>query len=183
MHKAISIDIETLGTNIDSQIISVGACIFDIKTGKIHQDTFYFPVSLPQDVNINATAGTIKFWLQQAVDNPEALKGLLDDKHPFIDLAKVLVDLHLYIGKHQPETVWANGTKFDLGMLEYQYKRLGLELPWKHNMDRDMRTLRHFAPNLDIDVVDMQAVPHNALSDAIWQAKFISQACFELGIL
>jgi hypothetical protein len=29
----------------------------------------------------------------------------------------------------------------------------------------------------------MQAVPHNALSDAIWQAKFISQACFELGIL
>jgi L-rhamnose isomerase len=65
-------------------------------------------------------------------------------------------------------------------MLEQQYRNFSLEIPWKFNADRCMRTIREFAGCLD---VDFDGVAHNAVDDAIWQAKYISKACNKLGLV
>ena len=178
--KELSIDLETTGTLVDSQILSIGLCMFDLKTGKIGK-TLYLPIFLKDDWAINATIGTIKFWTKQALENPDALKGLFDwEENP--DAVYLETALELITGfcrENKPETVWANGTKFDLGMLEYQFHKDNRELPWFHNTDRCMRTLRQFAGNITVHS-DMDGVAHNALSDAVWQAKYISAACKKL---
>ena len=42
-----------------------------------------------------------------------------------------------------------------------------------------MRTLRQFAGNISVHS-GIEGVAHNALSDAVWQAKYISAACNKL---
>ncbi|NRA77913.1 MAG: 3'-5' exoribonuclease [Pseudoalteromonas sp.] len=165
----ISLDIETLGTNVDSQILSIGACKFD-KDGNILAKN-YSVIRVSSDATINATMGTIKFWLTQS-----ASKHVFDSKIAS-PMSIALTSLRMFI--QEDDEVWANGTKFDLGMLEYQYKLMGTPVPWKFNADRCMRTLRKFAGHIDID---FEGVQHNALDDAIWQAKYIAAACKKLGL-
>jgi len=176
----LSIDLETTGTLVDSQILSIGLAMFNIKTGAIG-NTLYIPIYLDNNEPINATIGTVKFWIQQSHKNPEALKGLFEfaENKNAVMLRDALVDVQVFVEANKPSTVWANGTKFDLGMLEYQFQKYEVDVPWMHNADRCMRTLRHFAGSIKIED---DGVAHNALSDAIWQAKYISAACKKLRI-
>jgi hypothetical protein len=177
--KELSIDLETAGTLVDSQILSIGLAMFDLKTGAIGA-TLYLPIILDNDEPINATIGTIKFWVGQAQQNPEALAGLLDSYEPnakSVPMLKALRMITTFVNNHKPKGIWANGTKFDIGMLEYQFHQHSQPVPWFHNTDRCMRTLKKFAGNIDIE--DCGAA-HNALADAIWQAKYISAACNKL---
>ena len=120
--KELSIDLETTGTLVDSQILSIGLAMFDLETGKI-SNTLYLPIFLKDDWAINATIGTIKFWTKQAIDNPDALKGLFDyEENPdAVYLETALNRIQDFCCENKPETVWVNGTKFDLGMLEHQF--------------------------------------------------------------
>lgn len=178
--KALSIDIETLGTLVDSQILSIGAAMFNLKTGKIGP-TLYIPIKIDINKHINATLGTIIFWTKQAVDNPKALKGLFNSKSTnAVCMGEALCRLQDFYRINKPKTIWANGTKFDLGMLEYQFQQHYVKVPWGYSADRCMRTLRDFAGPLDIE---FEGVDHNALSDAIWQAKYISAACNKLKLV
>lgn len=178
--KALSIDIETLGTLVDSQILSIGAAMFNLKTGKI-MNTLYVPISIDFNKHINATLGTITFWTKQAVDNPKALKGLFNNKSTnAVGMVEALNKLNDFHRINKPKTVWANSPKFDLSMLEYQFQQHDLKVPWGYNADRCMRTPRQFAGKIDIE---FEGVEHNALSDAIWQAKYISAACNKLKLV
>ena len=72
MKPQISIDLETLGTLVDSQILSIGACKFDLKTGEIFS-TFHHVIQLPNNMHLNVTEGTIKFLLMQDVESKTAI--------------------------------------------------------------------------------------------------------------
>lgn len=172
----ISIDLETLGTNVDSQILSIGACVFDL-SGTIHA-SIELPIKLPKDRNINATPGTIEFWLSQATSNPTSVLATFNNPEAE-DLMCALGSLSRFIRCYNGEEIWANGTKFDLGMLEYQYKLNFIDVPWTYNADCCMRTLRRIVGNLE---VDFRGVAHNSRDDAIWQAKYIAQALTKLGV-
>lgn len=178
--KALSIDIETLGTLVDSQILSIGAAIFNLKTGKIG-NTLYIPIKIDMNKHINATLGTITFWTQQAINNPKALKGLFNNQSTnTVGILGALHKIQSFHNINKPKTVWANSPKFDTSMLEYQFQQHDIKVPWGFNSDRCMRTLRMFAGPLDIG---FEGVEHNALSDAIWQAKYISAACNKLKLI
>lgn len=173
MATQISIDIETLGTTAGSQILSVGACSFD-KSGKI-LDKFYGVVDFNDNHEVLATVSTLKFWISQP---PEAVDAIFNHKDKMTEF-QLLSELDKWIkAKKQPE-LWANGTKFDLGMLEETYRKHKRVAPWAFNADRCMRTLRKFAGNID---VKYDGIPHYALDDAIWQAKYIAAACTKLGL-
>lgn len=179
----ISIDLEALGTNVDSQITQIGACIFEHRTGKIRA-TFTRTIQLPADKHINATPATLKFWFQQVAENP----AMVDIALPFdgVDLCGALQDLFVFYRDATTHygrlCVWANGTKFDIGMLEYQMKQHNVAIPWMHNADRCMRTLRMINPDHGycVDQANASELPgvgaHDALYDAVWQAKYISLA-------
>lgn len=176
--KFISIDLETLGTNVDSQIIQVGACAYDTTTNTV-DDTFEANIKLNDDEHCNVTPGTLKFWLMQATENPEAVASVFKPKVT-MELYDVLVNLKTWL-ELNPDylvTVYANGTKFDLGMLEYQYKLHGIEVPWFHNADGCMRTIRRLCKErIKVNMSDYSHLPeHSALGDAIWQARYIASA-------
>ncbi len=174
--KQISIDIETLGTNIDSQILSIGACEFDIKTGFIYGG-FYTVIDLETcGKHLNTTADTLEFWLKQG----DAPKQAIWDHESKVPLREALKSLSSWLKAKGEYEIWACGTKFDIGMLEYVYTNNGYDIPWKYNAERDMRTLRKFAGDID---VDFDGILHHALDDAIWQAKYISAAANKLNLI
>lgn len=96
-------------------------------------------------------------------------------------MPSALVSLRDFVVEADFEYIWANGTKFDLGMLEYQYKKLGDNPPWPYNADGCMRTLKllakakgfHDAACAHADEQDC-GIAHNALADAKWQAHYIA---------
>ena len=182
MKEELSIDIETTGTLVTSQILSIGLAMFNLDTGVIGA-TLYVPIELDNDEEINATIGTIKFWVHQAQVNPDALIGLLDSYEPThnsVPMLKALRMIEGFVKSNKPAGVWANSPKFDLGIVEYQFQQNNVPVPWSYSSDRCMRTLRKFAGNIEIHT---DGVSHNALSDAIWQAKYISAACHKLNLV
>ena len=170
----ISIDLETLGTNVDSAIVQIGACIYDTEEDKV-VDTFNAVISYPENDHINVTSGTLKFWLHQMHINPEAVAKVFYSPAT-TSLLEAFNRLFEFVKSNNKaaERVYANGTKFDLGMLEYQFKQNGIVVPWAHNADRCMRTLRDIVGHIEFDAPNL--VPHDALSDAIWQAMYITRA-------
>ena len=174
MATQISIDIETLGTTVNSQMLSIGACSFNAK-GEI-LDKFYAVVDLKDNQEVCSTVGTLKFWINQPAEAVEVIFGDDVDRLPEY---QVLTQLSKWIKAKGKVEVWCNGTKFDLGMLEETYRKLKLMPAWTFNADRCMRTLRKFAGNIEVDYT---GIPHYALDDAIWQAKYIAAACEKLGL-
>lgn len=177
--RQISVDLETLGTHVDSQILSIGACEFDIKTGDILRE-FYVVIDLtdfPVEQHLKVTPGTLDFWLNQPAEARDAIfsKGIRK-----VSELQAINELSLWLRQYDKEfEIWANGTKFDLGMLEESYREFMVPVPWKFNVDRCMRTLRKFAGPANINY---NGIAHHALHDAIWQAKYISVACNKLGL-
>ena len=66
MGNDVMIDIETLGTDPGSVILSIGAVEFDLKTGKTGEE-FYQWIDLESSSNkgFSVSAGTIKWWMMQ----------------------------------------------------------------------------------------------------------------------
>ena len=171
MTKNIMIDIETLGTNYDSQVISIGACVFNAEAEILK--IFYVVIKLDDDTHVNVTPGTLKFWSTQDLE----LFNLLTAEGS-VNIMLALSQLSTWVD-WEDTNVWANGTKFDIGMLESLYKTNDLVVPWKHNADRCMRTIKQFAGSIDIP---FEGKPHHALDDAIWQAQYVAAACNKLGL-
>ena len=173
MSTHVMVDVESLGTNNDSQLLSIGACEFNGKGDVLR--TFYRVIDIEENTHVNATPSTIVFW----VDQGPGLLELLNDKGGKPEY-EVLYDLAAWLAERREGLeLWANGTKFDISALESLYKAHGCPVPWKYNADRCMRTLRRFAGNLDID---FNGRPHHALDDAVWQAKYVAAACEKLGL-
>lgn len=171
-----SIDLETLGTNTDSEIVSIGVVAFDM-TGKIY-DELLLDIKMLDHSHLSLTLGTLQFWLNQP---PSAYPKCFTNNDDCVRLPEALQKLADWMEPYHVEEVWANGTKFDLGMLEYQFKRFSLRTPWYHNADRCMRTLRMLANTKGfhesaVTYANDQdcGVAHNALADAKWQAHYIT---------
>ena len=167
------VDLETLGLDTDSQVLSIGACTFD-KDGRILSN-FYEVIELgtaPLN-SFNHTPSTVEFWENET----EEAKSAIWDHPEKVSMHKALTRLSEWL---HPETgMWANGTKFDLAKVEYEYKKVGIPVPFKYNSDRCMRTLRKFAGKIDIHY---EGIKHHALHDSIWQAKYTAAACKKLNL-
>jgi hypothetical protein len=97
-----------------------------------------------------------------------------------MDLDSALSSVSLFVESIYPERVWGNGSHFDIAILEHAYAVVGKVAPWHYRAPRDLRTikelaeLRHgFVVGADIK---FSGDPHNALDDAVHQAKIISDS-------
>lgn len=75
--------------------------------------------------------------------------------------------------------VWGNGATFDNVILGNAYKATRLRQPWFFANDRDVRTivdlgrqLRGIDPKKDLE---LEGVAHNALDDAKFQVRYVSE--------
>ncbi len=168
----LMIDLETMGTDPDAQIASIGAVFFDPNNGETGPE-FSKTIDMKTGggtVNIS----TIEWWLQQS---SEARAAILTDKIPMDD---ALLQFREFINENSGEffvQVWGNGATFDNVILRRSYERQDIPCPWRHTNDRDVRTIVALGLVIDFDarsIIAFEGERHNALHDARYQAKYVS---------
>ena len=163
----VVIDIETLGTRIGSPIIAIGACRITKRMTSI-TDTFYMEIDLQDAIDkaYRAPSGsTIEWWMKQSDEarklfsNKEKMNAIT----PLVELAKLIKEDDIVLG---------NGSDFDIAFLTDAYIEQGIDVPWKHYNVGCFRTMKRALPQIEL-VEEEGDVHHNALSDALWQARYL----------
>jgi hypothetical protein len=177
----IMIDIETLSTKPNALVLTIGAVRFDpfaddstLKNGPNDMDMFYARIDPESftwpDVDIDDS--TVAWWGKQSeAVREEAFSA--EDRQP---IAKVMEDFYKWC---QPcERVWANGSTFDIIILENICRNLGRGVPWSYFQVRDARTVYKMVPYHE----RVNPALHHAAWDC-WAQTVALQSCFnKLGV-
>jgi hypothetical protein len=170
------IDIETLSTEVNAVILSIGIVKFNPKTKGIIDSLELKPTIEDQTevYNRHISDDTLRWWATQSLAAVEA--GLSDaGRIPFKDCMEVL---YHYCWNH--DRVWANGSAFDITILETALKQTLTEkpnpIPWPYYTVRDTRTLYEAA---GVNLKDKKygtRTTHNAVEDSIHQVVVLQDA-------
>ena len=85
-------------------------------------------------------------------------------------MRSALIRFRKWVGDPGEYVYWSHAN-FDAPILENAYKKIEVKPPFLRRRQRDIRTLCHFTGEVK---VERYGVYHNALDDAITQAKYIS---------
>jgi hypothetical protein len=171
----LMIDLETLSTANDAYIISIGACMFDIQTGEIGA-LFSQHIEWSNTFNGHIDAQTVQWWLRQPW---EARTAIINNKAA-VNLPTAIIGFKDFVRDLKPKTLWSNGATFDLVIVRNTFNRLNHIIPWQYWQERDTRTLVDIAERITginaAKTTEFTGTKHDALADAIHQAKYISHA-------
>ena len=188
MTTHISLDFETLGLGENAALLSIGAVAFDPASGELGSE-FYSAIDPRTQPNRDIDPSTVLWWLKQddaarskitdalkftdmiesgEVDalEGEAVEEVFENAaHPIHHVARAFIN---WVEHFNDEVeVWTNGS-VDHAWLESMMKYSGLKNPIKFWNQRDYRTLKALYPDV---TAEFSGVKHNALDDAIHQAK------------
>lgn len=168
------VDIETVGTAHNSAILSIAAVRFDSlsRSNRIETLELLIDVDSCFQAGLSWDEGTMKWWSKQS---PEAQFKAFDQQ-PRLDLSSALDQLTQFISNSS--RLWCQGMNFDPVILESAYIATGKFLPWKYWQWRDSRTLMSMLQ----DLPKKDGTAHDALYDAVWQAKIVQECIKRLGI-
>lgn len=167
----LMIDIETLGTRPNAPILSIGAAFFAPGTGEIGP-TFYRAIDPANAFLFGVPDGdTFKWWMGQA----DAARRDVTSGSAL--LADALTDLSKFgsgVCQWKDVEVWANDPDFDVTILTYAYHRVLSQLPpWRFWNTRSCRTIAAISGKRP-PKIGGNGTYHNALDDAVHQAKWVS---------
>ena len=162
-------DLETMGTNANAAILSIGAAAFDRNSAEFDLErTFYINIYLNSslEAGLSVDASTIYWWLEQST---EARSSLL--QQPIATLEEALLSFSDWVkmmgGSGIP--AWSHAT-FDAPILGNAYRQLNMKLPTSYRAQRDIRTLVDL---MGVYEIEARGTHHNALDDSIYQAEYI----------
>jgi hypothetical protein len=175
-HVDVSVDLESLGLEQDAMILSIGAVKFNRHTGELGEQ-FYRVIDIANPLGGGTmSASTVLWWMNQAAE----VRDVVFSKDPAyasvrVDLRQALVEFSEFLGFDETldegqfpnVTLWQRGNK-DGQWLESAYLGMQLKVPYQYWQLSDQRTLT----SVFNDVVPKNPDhAHDALSDAVWQAK------------
>lgn len=168
----ITFDLETLGTNSTAPIVQIGAVKFT-KGGKI-LDKFLrniAPDSL-QKYDFDVEYRTIYWWLNR---DKEVIDTVFGEDNKYTNIQKAMYDFLNWVGEDNKHgTVWSHAT-FDPPILKNTLKTVGVAMPFHYRAWKDIRTLTRIVGSTGEEIKPRVSMKHNALSDAVYQAGYISQ--------
>ena len=172
---AAMIDMETLSTKLDTVILTLGG----VKFNPYSKEEPFEPIYLRIDVDEQLEAGrrydehTLQWWLDQ---DPEIREEAIGEQDR-ISMQEALDQFHKWV--LHTDTIWSNGSVFDIMIMQNYYEMMGTFHPWEHWRIRDVRTPFDMgaAPQMDTDQL------HNALADAYQQAIGIQNVFAEFNVL
>lgn len=165
------LDLETLSTSPRAAIVQIGACFFDRFTGAIG-DTFRCS-SRPNTKHYDISLSTIEWWMKQ---DDAARASVFPDTAT--DINNAVRDFNAfceYAARRDDFRVWAMPAAFDVVIVEHAFGVEGITTPWRYNAARDVRTILEVADLGKEDRV-LPEVAHDALADAVSQAKTVAKA-------
>ncbi|EPO9636960.1 3'-5' exoribonuclease [Klebsiella pneumoniae] len=174
----VMVDLETMGKKHNAPIVAIGAVVFDPATGFIGE-SFYKVVCLESSVNWGAVIdpSTVIWWLKQSSEARSAIVN--DDAIPLLD---ALLQFREFVsdnvaGGSKKAQVWGNGASFDNSILRSSYDCIAEDYPWEYWNDRDVRTMVELGHAINYEpqkAIPFEGERHNALADAIHQARYVS---------
>lgn len=159
----VMLDLETMSTESNAAICSIGAVKFNITDGVV--DTFYCTVDAAdcKSHGLHISADTVKWWSKQP---KEVLEMLRKDNLPLRD---ALTLFSKWYGSEQYPT-WGCGSDFDNVIMENAYKAVGMQRPWNAWKNRCYRTIREV---IKLPEDSREGTYHNALDDALHQTHHL----------
>lgn len=183
-HKIhVAIDLETLSTQQDATIISIGAVARAEGQPLDDCTKFYAACSTASQADRHVSPSTLKWWEDQSENARESLLFARSDDCPTLeDGLNRLTEWLRKLGEQGEVFVWGNGAIFDIGILEHAYTRHSPFIPWNFRKTRDMRTLYDITSRFQLDCsVERVGTHHNALDDADYQSRIIMRSLELLG--
>ena len=169
----IMLDIETMGKEPNSAILTIGASLFRqnaLGIVEINPDLFYSRVELADSVRNGSVDGeTLRWWLSQS---SESLAELVNPDRYLLKVC--LQGLSSFINKNcnpSKVLVWANSPSFDCTILESAYKRFDMEKPWEYYNQRCYRTMKGLFNVAKPEIENN--VKHHAADDALMQVEHL----------
>lgn len=185
MYTDLMIDLETLSTRSNAEILSIGYQFFN-------PEKELYSTEREIIVNVNKSLGlrdrirdtfnpryhvcpkTLEWWGQQGEEARRVLNS--DDAVSVRSALEILIGDILTLSDYRFLRVWGNGSSFDISIIENAFiTSLNCEAPWRHWNVRDVRTLVQVGKMLGIDPkkdTPFKGIKHNAAHDAAHQAKY-----------
>lgn len=166
----LMIDFETLGTDPDTAVISLGAVFFDESTGELGP-SFYMAFDIDDQLKKgrSITGSTLRWWMSQS---GAAKKVFNEQAKPAKEVLTLFVQWVLAqntISKIKP---WGNGSTFDISIIEDMLRMYDIKCPWMYYNTYDLRTFKRYIAG-GAKVVVAEGTAHNALDDAKAQALYV----------
>ena len=174
--RDVMIDLETMSTQPDAMIRSIGCVAFGPDG---------LGAELPLVVDPAGALGhmdpeTVAWWLDQSGSARHILSAAYPGRR--MHLASALQELRWFWDalKAPPAKIriWSHGASFDVPIIESAFRACGHQIPWGHRAIRDTRTILELA---DVKIVTPEGAKHDALGDARAQALAVIAAARRLG--
>lgn len=177
--KHVMVDLETMGVGQYAPVLSIGAVVFDPRGDYISSANYYRLISQP---SMTVETSTLVWWLKQG----DKLLNLLQPSPNSITRRMVASSFTSWLKMHHPSEeyrFWCHGLDFDMRLFKELFESNFSETEtwavlFKYNDGRDTRTIFE-AANFDYKAFPRYGEFHNALDDAITQAKAV-QHCFKV---
>lgn len=171
----VMLDIETFSTKPNAVILTFGAVKFDPYSDSDPVDAMYVKLDVDRQIELerDVDENTLEWWGRQ---DPAVYEEATseEDRIELVDFAKQLSKFLVGAGN-----IWAQGTVFDITIIENLYNQLGIPAPWAYWQIRDSRTI--FGAFND-PRKEFLSDAHNALADAYAQAKALQKVFGEQGL-
>lgn len=176
--KHAMLDLETLGTASGSVILSIGGCVFDehgpFSSG--FQISLFPDAAMQVGLGLKVDVSTVMWWLGQERAAQDAIRAGVTSALGSGNLPAVLGIVSRWYENSSAETIWSNGADFDIPLLANLYRVAGLTPPWKYNASRCCRTIMAATGRKMGGFGTKNALAHDALADAIYQAGEVAAA-------
>lgn len=164
--KHCMVDLETFGTSAGCVIRSIGAVVFDPRTGI--GEEFYRNITEEDQLILGATKDpdTEKWWARQSQESQDAFA---DDQ---VRLETAAIDFAQFWRRNKLKFVWAQGSNFDCVLWEASCAFVNVKHPWQFYNTRDTRTAYDMA-GFNTKTMKREGTYHNALDDAKHQVRCV----------
>ena len=168
------IDLETLSTNPDAVILTVGGVKFNPYNAEEPAQPMYFRADVDSQTAMgrDVMQETLDWWATQPKEISEEALG----EQNRVSLEEMVRTINRFsVGV---DVFWCQGPLFDYAILQNLYTQLGHPQPWQYWQIRDSRTLFSLYREPTVEKTDA----HNALADCYYQAKKVQRYYKQLNL-
>ncbi|MDD6017177.1 MAG: 3'-5' exoribonuclease [Prevotellaceae bacterium] len=181
----IMLDLETLGTQAGSIILSVAMQTFSLDETKEPKEEFsdHLHISVLSSLfhHLMSDYDTEDWWMRQS---PEARQKVLNGQRDAADVENVMHLLYPLFSRWNEKYdlyIWGRGVGFfDMPLLDAVMRTVigdGYKTPWKYWAAMDVRTLMNFCKTCGLAYPKTET-PHDAHEDVMKQIKEV-QMCWQ----
>lgn len=174
MTRHVMIDIETLGLEPGSVILSIAAVAFDPSPALEPEVIFDATISVADGLKfgMKINPSTVAWHIDQG-----SLGGGCRQRH-FNTVQDALEVLWVRIGPD--DIIWANSPNFDCVLIEDAARRVGLQPQWHYRNLRDLRTALAANPTFDKATVPFVGKRHDPVDDCMHQIALLRASGYPL---